>query len=84
MLEWYRIGMDHVDLMADLEALLQHVWQTFDKPWPGMQTRRYGLEVHRMLGLWPEELDTDTIAAFFADAGQELSSCNCYGYRCSA
>ena len=68
LLEWYRVGMDHVELMADLETLLQHVWQAFDKPWPGMQTRRYGVEVHRLLGLWPEELDTDTIAAYFASA----------------
>lgn len=68
LLEWYRVGMDHMQLMADLEALLQHVWQAFGKPWPGMQTRRYGVEVHSLLGLWPEDVDTNTIAAYFAAA----------------
>ena len=70
LLEWYRVGMDHFQLMADLEALLLHVWQAFDKPWPGMQTCRYGVEVHQLLGRWPEELDTETIAAYFADKGR--------------
>jgi lysyl-tRNA synthetase class 2 len=68
LLEWYRVAMDHVGLMADLEALLQHVWLSFDTPWPGMQTRHYGEEVRRLLGVWPENVNTDTIAAYFAAA----------------
>ncbi|ASJ75246.1 EF-P lysine aminoacylase EpmA [Granulosicoccus antarcticus] len=69
LLEWYRVGMDHVELMADLETLLQSVWQAFGKSWPGVQSRRYGEEVHRLLGVWPEQMtSTDTIADYFAAA----------------
>lgn len=68
LLEWYRLGMDHFGLMADVTSLLQHLWQEFERPWPGIETRRYGVEVHRRLGVWPEALDTATVAAWFEQA----------------
>lgn len=70
LLEWYRVGMDHQALMDDLVDLLQHLWQLFDKPWPGIEPRRYGVEVKRVLGVWPEEADCHMIAAFFAAHGR--------------
>lgn len=68
LLEWYRVGMDHLQLMDDLASLLKHVWRSFDKPWPGLEIRRYGQEVHQRLGLWPEQLDVETIEQYFLKA----------------
>ncbi|MGQ7843620.1 EF-P lysine aminoacylase GenX [Granulosicoccus sp. 3-233] len=70
LLEWYRVGMDHRQLIEDLRSLLRHVWQAFDLPWPGLTIRRYGEEVHRRLGCWPDRLDTGTIEQYFLTAGR--------------
>ena len=68
LLEWYRVGMDHLQLIEDMTSLLKHVWRAFDKPWPGLEIRHYGEEVHQRLGLWPEQLDTGTIEQYFLAA----------------
>lgn len=70
LLEWYRVGMDHLQLIDDLTALLEHVWQAFGKAWPGIELRRYGEEVRQRLGLWPEELHAGVIEQYFAEAGR--------------
>lgn len=70
LLEWYRVGMDHLQLIDDLAALLEHVWWDLGKSWPGLERRRYGEEVHRLLGCWPEELSADTVARYFKSAGR--------------
>jgi len=61
LLEWYRLGMDHRDLIGDVQALLKSIWQTFDQPWPGLTLRYYGEEVHKRLGQWPEDASVERI-----------------------
>lgn len=68
LLEWYRVNMDHHDLMDDTQALLRHIWQQFELPWPGMQIRRYGLEVYKRLKCWPEHANVSMIEAYFKTA----------------
>ncbi|NND92812.1 MAG: EF-P lysine aminoacylase GenX [Granulosicoccus sp.] len=70
LLEWYRIGRDHHALMQDLENLLRHIWDTAELAWPGIESRRYGVEVRRRLGVWPEQATTNDIARYFASAGR--------------
>ena len=72
LLEWYRLGMDHRQLMRDTERLLQRVWQVFEKDWPGLQICCYGEEVHSRLGEWPENLCVADIRVYFDDARREL------------
>jgi lysyl-tRNA synthetase class 2 len=65
LLEWYRIGMNHHQLMVDAENLLKHIWSSFSTPWPGLQILRYGVEVHERLGVWPEAASVDLIEQYF-------------------
>jgi len=41
MLEWYRIGFDHHQLMDSMEALLQDICTAFSKPWHQPQRKPY-------------------------------------------
>lgn len=41
LLEWYRIGMDHVALMDDVSALMKSIMQLFDMPWVAPVKVRY-------------------------------------------
>lgn len=66
LLEWYRIGMNHNDLMIDAENLLRHIWAGFARTWPGLKTLRYGVEVRDRLGVWPEEATIPLIEGYFA------------------
>ncbi len=70
LLEWYRVGMNHLQLIDDLTALLKHVWLAFGLRWPGLQIKRYGDEVQQRLGCWPEQLDTALIERYFLDQGR--------------
>ena len=65
LLEWYRVGFDHHALMQDVSSLLQFIWQSFSRDWPGIETRRYGVEVFNRLGQWPDELSVSTIESYF-------------------
>jgi lysyl-tRNA synthetase class 2 len=66
LLEWYRVGMNHTELMIDAENLLKHVWTSFSTPWPGLQVLRYGVEVRHRLGVWPEAASVELIQQYFA------------------
>ena len=39
MLEWYRVGRDHVALMDDVEALLRTLWPLGGRPWLAPERR---------------------------------------------
>jgi len=67
LLEWYRVGMNHYDLMRDLELLLQHVCNAIDLAWPGIEQRSYGGEVRQLLGVWPELASVEMIQSHFED-----------------
>lgn len=72
LLEWYRVNMDHNALMADTRSLLQHVWQEFGLQWPGVQVRRYGVEVFERLNCWPENASVSIIENFFKEANKSF------------
>ena len=67
LLEWYRVGMNHHELMADTESLLRHIWAGFSTAWPGLQILRYGLEIRDRLGVWPEAASVELIERYFND-----------------
>jgi len=67
LLEWYRIGMDHLALMQDMEALLAHVWRAFGRELPEVETRSYCQEVFERLGQWPDELNGERVRQYFKD-----------------
>lgn len=67
LLEWYRVDMDHMALMQDVEALIVHIWQTFGRDFPGTDMRSYCQEVVKRLGQWPDELDGELVQKYFAD-----------------
>ncbi|MFT6878793.1 MAG: lysyl-tRNA synthetase class 2 [Granulosicoccus sp.] len=70
LLEWYRVGMNHHDLMVDAENLLQHVWTNFSTVWPGLRTLRYGVEIRDRLGVWPEAASAGLIERHFRANGR--------------
>lgn len=65
LLEWYRTGFDHHDLMRDMSALLKTLWQTFDRVWHEPMIVSYGDVVRDHLGAWPESLTVDDIKKHF-------------------
>lgn len=65
MLEWYRTGMDHWELMQDVEALLTHLWTVFDLEFPGVETLSYSQEVFDRLQRWPDELEASLVKDYF-------------------
>jgi len=67
LLEWYRIGMDHLALMRDMEALLAHVWRAFGRELPEVETRSYCQEVFERLGQWPDQLDGERVREYFKE-----------------
>lgn len=70
MLEWYRVGMNHHDLMMDAENLLRHIWASFAVRWPGVQVLRYGVEIRDRLGFWPEAVSVEQVARYFRNKGR--------------
>lgn len=41
LLEWYRVGMDHVALMSDMNAMFESLFTEFNKSWRQPETIRY-------------------------------------------
>jgi len=41
LLEWYRVGMNHLALIADVSSLMQCVFEHVNKPWETPETVRY-------------------------------------------
>ncbi len=65
MLEWYRVGMTHWELMQDVEALFTHLWSAFGLTPLPVETCSYCREVHRRLDGWPDDLKGETIRDYF-------------------
>lgn len=65
LLEWYRLGMNHNDLMHDLESLLRYVCDAFEIAWPGIDQQSYGVQVRKKLGVWPESSSVEMIQSYF-------------------
>lgn len=65
MLEWYRVGMDHLLLMEDVQQLLQTVWELFEIDFPGVDRKSYVQEVFDRLGEWPDDLQGNQIRDYF-------------------
>lgn len=65
LLEWYRVGMNHHDLMVDAENLLKCVYANFSSAWPGLHITRYGIEIRNRLGVWPEQASVEIIQQYF-------------------
>lgn len=74
LLEWYRVGIDHHQLMIDVENLLSYLCTAFSFPWEPCHTRQYGVEIQSRLGVWPEDLDVSRIKAYFDKAGRHFTS----------
>lgn len=72
LLEWYRVNMTHHELMDDTAALLKHIWLQFDLAWPGVELRRYGVEVFKKLHCWPEQADVGMIRNYFQQADKSF------------
>lgn len=65
MLEWYRTGIDHLQLMHDTESLLGDLWQHVGLDRPQIDKRSYCQEVFERLGAWPDDLDGYTVRDYF-------------------
>ena len=50
MLEWYRVGMDHVALMDDVADLLEALWRRAGRPWLAPERRSCHEVVDAVLG----------------------------------
>lgn len=65
MLEWYRVGMDHRQLMDSIEILLQEVFEGFDKPWHKPQRKSYIELVEALLACDMQAVTTSKIQQYF-------------------
>jgi len=72
MLEWYRVGMTHTDLMDDVAGLLKHVWAGFAIDFPAIQIISYCEAVFNRFGNWPDELHGSTIRDYFLQHGRSF------------
>ncbi|MFK7889665.1 MAG: EF-P lysine aminoacylase EpmA [Granulosicoccus sp.] len=83
LLEWYRVGMNHLQLLADVESLLRHVYQTMQLEFPGVSCCSYAEVVNSHLGGWPQELEGRQVQDYFRQRGrsfppsvlQDLNAC---------
>jgi len=41
LLEWYRVGMNHRELIADVSTLMRRVFELFNRPWVTPESVRY-------------------------------------------
>ena len=65
MLEWYRVGMDHQQLMDSMEVLLHDVFAGFDVPWFKPQHESYSRLVESVLGCDMLAVTADKIKHYF-------------------
>ena len=70
LLEWYRTGFDHHDLLQDVSALLKTIWQVFGRVWQEPVTLSYGEVVRKHLAAWPESLVASDIKQHFEQHGR--------------
>lgn len=67
LLEWYRVGMDHIALMNDVQQLLCAVWNAFEIEFPQIDRKSYVQEVFDRLGQWPDQLTGSQIRHYFLE-----------------
>jgi len=70
LLEWYRTGFDHHELLQDVSALLNSIWQVFGRVWHEPVILSYGEVVRKHLGTWPESLAVNDIKQYFEQHGR--------------
>ena len=74
MLEWYRVGMDHHQLMDSMEILLHDVFAGFDMPWYKPERRRYANLVESVIGCDMPLLTTAKIKQHFVSSSRSFPS----------
>ncbi len=67
LLEWYRIGMDHRQLMSDVEHLLAFVFCEFQIPWRTPVQVTYADAVHGAIGISISTITVALIERAFTD-----------------
>ena len=70
MLEWYRTGLDHRQLMADVESLLASVFAVLGKPWVSASIVPYAAAVQAATSLQARNIEVATIESYFLDHGR--------------
>ncbi len=74
MLEWYRVGMDHHQLMDSMEILLHDVFAGFDMPWYKPERRHYSNLVGSVIGCDMPLLTTAKIKQHFVSSSRSFPS----------
>ncbi len=72
LLEWYRVGMDHQQLMDSMETLLRGIFKTFNKPWHKPQRKRYTVLVEAVLGCDMCAVTAGKIKHYFESKGRSF------------
>jgi len=79
MLEWYRVGMDHVTLMEDVASLLERLWRRAGRAWRAPERRSCHDLVDAVLGAGAcagtakePFVDPDRVRAHFAARGRSF------------
>lgn len=74
LLEWYRVGMNHLQLLDDVESLLRHVYERMQLEFPGVSRCSYAEVVNSHLGCWPDDLDGREVQDYFIQRGRSFPS----------
>lgn len=74
MLEWYRVGMDHQQLMDSMEILLQEVFEGFNKHWHKPQRKSYTKLVEVVLDCDMQAVTTAKIQQYFDSENRSFPS----------
>ncbi len=72
LLEWYRIGFDHRQLMSDISDLMQRCCDRFDVPWSAPQVIHYTDTVSALCELPFESVTVDLIEKVFHQRGRHF------------
>jgi lysyl-tRNA synthetase class 2 len=74
MIEWYRLGIDHHALMADVERLLNCLTEGLTSPAPPSQRLAYRAAFHASLGVDPIDDGVDLLRRALAARGADVPS----------
>ena len=66
LLEWYRVGMNHLALIADVSALMQRVFELFNRPWVAPENVRYTDAVSRVCKIPFDKIGVTDIERVFS------------------
>lgn len=67
LLEWYRVGIDHRQLMTEIGQLFHSVAVSFDLQWQADEHAVYWDVVESFLEIPASSIDTRSVARYFAD-----------------